>query len=118
MIVSQGLHGSPLSAMDYAQLERSWISRGIADSAFLRRVDSDTGREIVGRRDAADYAGLVFPYLWPGNSNIRAYRLRRDNPPRERKGNLVRQREKYVAAPGSGNFLYFHPGTPIEGVSD
>ena len=61
-----GEYGSALEPEDYAALERSWISPAIADSARVRRVTSDEGKELVGRRDFEDYAGLVFPYFWPG----------------------------------------------------
>jgi hypothetical protein len=42
--------GGPLSDSDYATLAASWITRDIAHSAMLRRVDSLEGRELVGQQ--------------------------------------------------------------------
>jgi len=113
-----GEYGSPLGPDDYATLERAWISREIADSALLRRVNSEEGKEIVGRRDYEDYAGLLFPYYWPGRPGVLAHRIRRDNPPYEIRNGHRKQRDKYMSAPGWGNTLYFHPLTPAASLSD
>lgn len=113
-----GEYGGPLGPDDYARLERSWISREIADSALIRRVTNEEGREIVGRRDFADYAGLLFPYLWPGRPGVFAHRIRRDNAPYEIRNGQRKEREKYLSAPGWGNTLYFHPLTPAGSLSD
>ena len=113
-----GEYGSKPSPDDYAALERSWISRQIADSALIRRVNSEEGKEIVGRRDYEDYAGLLFPYYWPGRPGVLAHRIRRDNPPYEIRNGHRKQRDKYMSAPGWGNTLYFHPLTPAKSLSD
>src|ERR1039457_442717 len=96
-----GEYGAALRPEDYAALDRSWISRAIADSARVRRVTSEEGKEIVGRRDFEDYAGLVFPYFWPGNPVVFAHRIRRDNPPFEIHRGKRRERDKYMSAPRS-----------------
>jgi len=57
--------GSDLTATDYSALEARWVDRGLADRAGLRRVDSLTGGEIVGRK-SGNYAGIVIPYFRPG----------------------------------------------------
>ena len=36
-------HGTPLSEQDYKALEARWITRELADSAQLRRVDDQEG---------------------------------------------------------------------------
>src|SRR5262249_17125584 len=113
-----GEYGSPLGPDDYGSLERSWISREIAISARIRRVTSEEGKEIVGRCDFQAYAGLLFPYWWPGRPGVFAHRIRRDNPPYEIRNGLRRQRDKYMSAPGWGNALYFHPLTPPAALSD
>lgn len=113
-----GEYGTPLQPEDYAALERSWISRAIADSAMLRRVTSEEGKETVGRRDFEDYAGILFPYLWPGKAGVFAHRIRRDHPPYEIHEGRRRERDKYISAPGYGNGLYFHPLTPAEVLID
>jgi hypothetical protein len=46
------LVGSDLLAADYAALESRWIDRALADRAGLRRVDSLTGGEVIGRKGA------------------------------------------------------------------
>src|SRR5215471_3026280 len=55
-----------LSEADYAALERSFITRAIAEAAGIYRVASLEGRAIVGRKDGGDYSGIVFPYRMPG----------------------------------------------------
>jgi hypothetical protein len=42
--------GSDLTAADYSALEARWVDRALADRAGLRRVDSLTGGEIIGRK--------------------------------------------------------------------
>jgi hypothetical protein len=71
--------GSGLTENDYSALQSRWIDRTLADRALLRRVDSLTGAQIVGRR-AGDYAGILIPYFHPGSDRVREYRLRRDQP--------------------------------------
>ena len=55
--------GNCLTDADYENLKRRWIDRALADSAGIRRVDSNTGRSLVGRRDHASYEGLAIPLL-------------------------------------------------------
>jgi predicted P-loop ATPase len=76
----------------------------------LRRVDSLTGAELVGRK-SGNYAGVAIPYFFPGTSEVREYRLRRDHPDMEidSKGQ-VKPKQKYLSPPGRGNMLYFPPG--------
>ena len=44
------LVGFGLTETDYKALEGRWIDRGLAERARLRRVDSLTGAEVIGRR--------------------------------------------------------------------
>ena len=104
---------SPLTEADLENLERSGISREIA-SAALRRVDSLTGAQIVGRSNSADYAGILIPNLWPGTDYVRENRLRRDHPEIEN----GKPKNKYLSPPGRGNMLYFVPWTAVEWLSD
>jgi predicted P-loop ATPase len=108
---SSGAVGSALVASDYAALECRWIDRALADRAGLRRVDSLTGGEVIGRK-SGNYAGIIIPYHHPGSDHIRDYRLRRDQPDLEydSAGNL-KQRQKYLSPPGRSNMLYLVPGT-------
>jgi hypothetical protein len=102
--------GADLTHPDYAALEARWIDRGLADGAGLRRVDSMTGGDVVGRKNG-NYAGIVIPYFHPGSSRVREYRLRRDQPDLEydSSGNL-KPRQKYLSPPGRSNLLYVVPG--------
>ena len=104
------LVGSDLTAADYSALDARWIDRDLADGAHLRRVDSMTGCEIVGRR-GGNYAGILIPYFLPGSDQVREYRLRRDQPDLEydASGNL-KPRQKYLSPPGRSNMLYVVPG--------
>ena len=71
--------GSGLTDADYAALESRWVDRGLATRAQLRRVDSLTGAEVIGRK-GGDYAGILIPYFHPESNQVREYRLRRDHP--------------------------------------
>ena len=72
--------GNALTDTDYPNLARRWIDRQLAEAARIRRVDSNAGRLLVGRRDHASYEGLAIPYFLPGESRVREWRLRRDHP--------------------------------------
>src|SRR5262249_41580941 len=74
---------------------------------------------IVGRNGAGDYAGIVFPYIWPGETGPREYRLRRDHPDLEYDpSGKPKERAKYLTAPGRGNLLYLVPGTEPSWLND
>jgi hypothetical protein len=110
-----GETGSPVTDADYLNLERRWITRDLAVAAGIRRVDSVTGAEFVGRRDYGDgkYAGLLIPYAMPGTDFVREYRLRRDHPDIEGdKNGKLKERGKYLSPPGGANLIYFPPNTP------
>lgn len=102
--------GSELTPSDFAALEARWIDRDLALAARFRRVDSLTGADLVGRKSGY-YAGVAIPYFFPGTSEVREYRLRRDHPDMEidSKGQ-VKPKQKYLSPPGRGNMLYFPPG--------
>jgi P4 family phage/plasmid primase-like protien len=102
--------GKALADEDYANLARRWIDSELAVAAKIRRVDSNTGRSLVGRRDHAAYDGLAIPYFLPGESRIREWRLRRDHPDIEYKDGKPRERAKYLSPPGRKNMIYFVPG--------
>jgi hypothetical protein len=111
--------GGLLIEADYAKLERSWITRDLADQALLRRVTSPEGASIVGRRDNGSYEGSIFPYVWPGENHIREYWLRRDRPDIELTSEgQTKEKNKYLGPPGRGNLVYLVPGTCVELISD
>jgi hypothetical protein len=87
-----------------------WIDPGLGRRVGLRRVDSLTGAEIVGRK-GGDYSGIAIPYFHPGSERVRDYRLRRDHPDMEYDvaGNF-KVRQKYLSPPGRSNMLYLPPG--------
>jgi uncharacterized protein (DUF927 family) len=102
--------GSPPTIEDIKKLAQSWLTREIIDAAHIRRVDSETGKALVGRKGRGDFSGLAFPYFLPGKDTVRDYRLRLDNPPLETgKNEKPRETQKYLAPPGRGNLLYFPP---------
>jgi hypothetical protein len=102
--------GWELTASDHSALEARWIDRDLAEQARLRRVDSLTGSEIIGRK-GGNYAGIVIPYFLPASDRVREYRLRRDQPDLEydAAGHL-QPRQKYLSPPGRPNMLYIMPG--------
>ena len=100
------LIGAELSATDFAALESRWVDRPLAESAFLRRVDSWTGAQLVGRK-GGDYAGIAIPYFAPGDRHVREYRLRRDHPDLEADSSgQLKVKQKYLSPPGRSNMLY------------
>jgi hypothetical protein len=107
-----------LTSADLTKLCSSGIPADLAQQAQLRRVESREGGTLVGRNGSGDYAGVVFPYIWPGETGAREYRLRRDHPEIEYKNGEPRERQKYLTAPGRGNLLYFVPGTSPEWLAD
>ncbi len=111
--------GSALIDSDYSMLEKSWINQALADQALLRRVPSNEGAFIVGRRDNNSYSGIIFPYLWPGENHVREYWLRRDRPEiqYDSEGH-PKEKNKYLGPPGRGNLLYLVPGTRKELLHD
>ena len=104
------LVGVNLTSADYSALQARWIDPALADQAGLRRVDSLTGGEVVGRK-SGNYAGILIPYFRPGSNQVRDYRLRRDQPDLEydSSGNF-KPRQKYLSPPGRSNMLYLPPG--------
>ena len=112
------VYGSNLLPSDYENLQQSYITREIADSALLRRLTNEEGKEIVGRRDHEDYAGILVPFLWPGQQHASNHRIRRDNPPVQNKNGKRKEKDKYLSPPGYGNSLYFHPDTPPAILTD
>src|ERR1022692_2408659 len=103
--------GNPLTDADYADLEKRWIDKPLADAAKIRHADSATGRRLVGRRGSGDYAGLAIPYFLPGESHEREWRLHRDHPEIEYKDGKPIERGKYLSPLGRKNVIYFVPGT-------
>lgn len=90
----------------------------MAVEALIRRVTDQEARELVGSNGRkGDMAGLIFPYVWPGEEHVREYRLRRDSPDVEYKGDQRREVNKYLSPPGRQNMLYFSPGTQPEWLS-
>src|SRR5215467_5887767 len=72
--------GCSLTESDFRSLEKSWITRELAEQAMLRRVGSVEGSQIVGRSDRGNYSGIVIPYVMPGRDAVRECVLRRDHP--------------------------------------
>lgn len=104
------LFGGPLTEADYQQLEARWLTRELADEARIRRVDSATGLQLMGKKKG-DFSGLLIPYLHVGTNNVREYRLRRDNPEYEyNSAGKLKPVAKYVSPPGRGNMVYLPPG--------
>ena len=104
-------YGTSLNDSDFEALERSWIDRVSAEKALLRRVTSIEGAELVGQKDGHNYAGIIFPNVWPGDGYAREYRLRRDSPDVTYENGEKKYLRKYLGPPGRGNLLYFAPGT-------
>src|ERR1039458_3134225 len=110
--------GSDLIEADYQRLEARWITPELADDVGLRRVDSLTGREMFGRK-TGDLAGIIIPYVLPGEDRPVEYRLRVDTPELEyRIDGSVRETKKYIQPAGRGNRVYFPPGLSVAVLAD
>ena len=106
------LVGDPPTPDDKRRLGKSWLTPELVEQALIRRVDDGEARKIVGvsGRASENFAGLLFPYIWPGEDRVRDYRLRRDAPPLERKADgTTKQKNKHLSPPDRGNMLYFVP---------
>ena len=111
--------GGPLTEADYVALADSWIPREIADQAMLRRVDAQSGREVVGQKGSRDCAGILFPYYWPGDPSPINYRVRRDHPDLVQGiDGKIKLERKYLAAPGGANRLYIPPSVTLDQLAD
>jgi hypothetical protein len=109
-----GSHGSPLEERDHRALENRWINRELAERMHIRRVDSFTGAELMGKNGSGRYEGLIIPYVAPGDHHVREYRLKRDHPEIEN----GKPKNKYLSPPGRGNMLYFPIGTDPAWLTD
>lgn len=112
------LPGTALTDADLEALRQSWIDRENAEKALLRRVNSLEGAELIGQNDGKDYAGIIFPNIWPGESRPREFRLRRDSPEVTYEKGVRKHHRRYLSPPGRGNLLFFVPGTPAELLDD
>nr|MDQ3820883.1 DUF3854 domain-containing protein [Acidobacteriota bacterium] len=108
-----------LTQHDISVLGDSFITPDVIEQAQIFRVNSADGATLIGRNGRSDYAGLVFPYYWPGEPSPREYRLRRDRPELEQKSDgTFKEKNKYLSPPGRANMFYIPPGTPPEYLSD
>ena len=110
-----GVRGQALTPEDYRFLGARWIDAGAADRALIRRVPHLEGEELMGRKSAGRYDGLVLHYVWPGEDRVREYRLRLDHPPPLESG---KPKGKYLSAPGRGSLLYLPVGTDPQWLDD
>jgi hypothetical protein len=92
--------GSALRESDYSALEKSWITREIAEAAMLCRVDDYDGREIIGQKGKRDCAGILIHYYRPGTPGPFTYRLTCDNRDwTQGKDGKLKQERKYLSLP-------------------
>jgi hypothetical protein len=99
--------------------EQSYITPELAEAAGIYRVDSFQGGQLIGRNSNANYEGLAIPHTFPGVPGIRETQLRRDHPEFDAKADgSVKEKGKYLFAPGRSNILYFPPSTAPEMLAD
>ena len=73
--------GSDLTALEFRELERRWITRIYAEAAGLRHVDHFTAKELLGStRTSGDLTALAIPYYLPESKYPVTWRIRRENP--------------------------------------
>src|SRR6516165_2907591 len=105
-----GNWGGDLTAQDYDSLAARWITRELADYAGIRRVSDTDGRFMFRRR--TDTEGMIIPNFDPWlTDQVRQYRIRLDNPPREPQADgTFKEVQKYLQPPESCNLLYIPRG--------
>jgi hypothetical protein len=110
----------PLTQDDYDKiLKPRWIPPQLAAQAQIARVISLDGADLIGASGRpGDYSGLSIPNILPGDTNPRAYRLRRDHPDIEWHNGAQKPARRYLSAPGTSNMAYFVPGTPADQLAD
>lgn len=108
--------GSPLTDLDYRDLEARYITRYWADAAQLRNLNDKEGREMFHGRSGSDYTGILIPYRIPTVDGPVTFRLRRRNP--EIDARTKKPKGKYLSAPGDRNRLYIPPGITLEHLQD
>jgi hypothetical protein len=106
--------GTDLEARDLEALAARWIPPELAEQALLRRVDDREGGTILGRNGDGRYSGILIPYVLPGQTGAREYRVRRDHPDMEG----GKPKGKYLSPPGKGNLIYFVPGIDPRWLDD
>jgi len=109
------LRGSPLTKNDLAKLAERWIDPDTASRSLFRHVTSEEGATSVGRNGSGDYEGILIHFTWPGEDQVRGYRLRRSRPPVDSESG--RDKEKYLTAPGDANKLFIPYGIQPEDLS-
>lgn len=109
-----------LTASDYDNFSRSFITPEIVEAAGIYRVNDEQGAEILCRKRQAgkDYSGLVFPYRNDLTGDVLEYEIRRDNPDKETVNGREKIKGKYLRPNKSKSFLYFVPKTNPEHLKD
>src|ERR1019366_3493861 len=110
--------GSTPTDVGHKNLACRWIDGNLAEAAGIRRVNAGIGASFMGRRDNGSYDGLLIPYIPPGESRVREWRLRRDRPEIEYKAGKPKERGKCLSPPGCRNMIYFAPGVSPELFND
>jgi putative DNA primase/helicase len=107
-----------LTERDFAMFGKSFITKKITARAGIFRVDSETGQQLSGQARPGNYSGIIFPYRYPDQKEVREYRLRRDRPDLEQGNDGLKEVRKYLSPPGKGNMIYFSPGCQSDWLSD
>lgn len=115
-----GSKNGGLTASDYDNFSRSFITPEIVEAAGIYRVNDEQGAEILCRKRQAgkDYSGLVFPYRNELTGEVLEYEIRRDNPEKEVINGREKIKGKYLRPNKSKSFLYFVPKTNPEHLQD
>jgi putative DNA primase/helicase len=112
--------GEPFTERDSGLLALHGLTLADAHAAQLRKVNDEEGAQLVGqshRRSAdRDFSGIAFPYL--RGDRVIDYRLRRNNPDLEQQADGLKERNKYLSAPGTRAHLYFLGNLSQEWLDD
>src|SRR5215208_83300 len=110
----------PADSRALSEMARRGITPDIVSLAGLLSVDDQEGKRLTGQeRTSGRYDGIAIPNIRPGQTQPRAWTIRRYSPDTERRSNGTRREiRKYMTEPGRSNLFYFVPGTKTEWLSD
>ena len=118
-----------LNTADIEKYRDKFITDEMLRREGRRRVSDLVANEILNplnnygfRRRHTDLSGIVYiyqPFFLPESpNNPRQYRIRRDNPELEEKKGEVKEKVKYLSAPGAFNMFYVAQGVKLDWLKD
>jgi hypothetical protein len=94
-----------LNAVDLAAFAKLGIDLALLERHRVRRVSDQEARDALGLNGRrGDLSGILFPYIWPGETHAATHRLRRDHP--EIDATTGRAKDKYLSGCGDRKHVF------------